>query len=1412
MKKVWITCALVGVLAMAVSTACWAKDPEMRDRKDSDVWRPHRIYENFVGVTMGTDEDPEWEIGIWTKRKGKLPKTFTKRENWENGAANLFMLQFDQETGLATFTVGTGGSARTVTHTFAEYAGRGMEDLHIAANSSSDEECWAYTFMTDLKIDGEDCNFVDIDGYGIFYASVTIGGLECEDFVLTGYVWNNWIGRPEKNKRVQMNIRFGEPCGPAHDIQYALESDMDGDCIVNLKDFEVLAANWLANCGEPQWCGGGDINTDNIVNTDDLMVAMGEWLTKYYGGGCGTESVPFLIYTAKQLNAIGINPWDWDAHFRMMADIELNEYTGNAFNTIGTPEEPFTGVFDGNNFSIINFTQGDANNPVLGLFRCVDGPDAVIKNLRLVNPNVATKMPSYAGALVGKLNNGLILRCFVDGGEVAGYGGLALTVGANYVGGLAGFNAGDIVESASTATVCGYDIAGGLAGYNEGTIQQCFSEGETIAGHDKVGGLVGWNSRGIISNCYSKKSIFAHDEVGGLVGHTYDGMIEKCYSMGHVTENSDFRGGLVGDVGGIGAVEDSFWDIDTGGYLNDNNIGIPRLTSEMQTETTFTSAGWDFAATPIWTMDGTEYPWLLWSDCRAPEPNAATWDTPPMATGPNSILMVATTATDVSGVEYYFNNITNPNHDSGWQDGSSYEDTNLEELTLYIYQVKIRDKSTQQNETAWSVPQAATTEDGTTPLPNPMQWSIEPAADGPYAITMMASPASDESGVELYFSNVTDPSHDSGWQSSPFYVDTGLDPNTEYTYKVIARDKSANQNETGYSPEASATTDPPDTTVPQPDPMDWASDPNATSLYSIIMTAATASDENGVQYYFNNITDPCHDSGWQNSPVYEDTALDPNVEYTYQVKARDKSPQYNETGYSSPASATTTDVNPPLPNPMAWASAPALSGPYSAVMTAATATDDDAVEYYFHNATDPSRDSGWQDGTTFADPNLDPAILYTYKVKARDKSPQQNTTAYSSPASVLTESGTPRVEVTETFYSQSSPDGRIWDNGEWEPHIRSYDNLDATEQALRLGDYGMYGYKCVLSFDTSVLPEDSTVLSATLEMTRTDEASGLDPFEWGGNCLVDIVSGHFGPSVALENEDWDAAAGAAGVAEFVGGDPGINTPMSTEISAGALSHISIADTTQFRVYFTTPTSDPNDNVFTDYLSFYSGEYTNIAYRPKLTITYDTRSPVVTFPSIPAQDGRTWNKDGGAVGDGFDAVDNDDRALRLGDYEEFTGQYGYRNVLSFDTSPLPADCQIISAQLVLTRGHFGPEHQTLPKPAQDPFTWAGDCLIDIANPHFGSEALEASDWEATGTAAAVAQFLADPGDEQPMPSTEFNQQGRDNINKDGITQLKVYFTTELLDNGDSDFLGFYSGEYAAVENLKAPQLVIRYQVF
>ena len=445
------------------------------------------------------------------------------------------------------------------------------------------------------------------------------------------------------------------------------------------------------------------------------------WEPEAYGGGSGTEGDPYLIYSACQMQAIGADSDDWDKHFKLMVDIDLGTYTGTSFNIIGNSSTKFTGVFDGDGHTISNFTYNSTGTGGIGLFGYVY-PNAEIKNLGLINPNVDAGTGNNVGSLVGRLVIGTVNGCYAEGGSVSGdqyVGGLvgwfsSGTVSNSYatgsvsgdqrVGGLVGYNSsGTVSNSYATGSVSGTDdYVGGLLGknWNGGTVSECYATG-SVSGWDYVGGLVGENDEGsTVSECYATGSVSGTGNwyVGGLVGRNYDSTVSNSYAMGIVSgtayvgglvgrnhdstvsdsyaagdvsgnsrvggllgwntfgstvsnsyatgsvSGTDYVGGLVGnnnsstvnnsysagevngvtDVGGLigyddtGSYTKSFWDSTVNPALNGIGNGsdpdvIGESTANMQTESTFTDAGWDFT-TPIWTMicEGWDYPRLWW--------------------------------------------------------------------------------------------------------------------------------------------------------------------------------------------------------------------------------------------------------------------------------------------------------------------------------------------------------------------------------------------------------------------------------------------------------------------------------------------------------------------------------------------------------------------------------------------------------------------------------------------------------------------------------------------------------------------------------------------------------------------------------------------------------------------------------
>ncbi|MDI6451783.1 GLUG motif-containing protein [Anaerobaca lacustris] len=314
-----------------------------------------------------------------------------------------------------------------------------------------------------------------------------------------------------------------------------------------------------------------------------------------YSGGSGTADDPYQIATAADLIALGETPEDYDKHFILTADIDLdpNLPGGKIFDraviapdvndtTLSFEGTPFTGVFDGKGHTISHLTITGAN--FLGLFGQM-GSGATVRDLGVLDVNIAGS-GSCIGALVGanacyQVRGGILSNCYTTGS----------VNGKDYVGGLVGSNG---------------DEWGRFLG---GSITNCHSSGLVGGSRTRsVGGLVGSNGyHGNITNSYSSGSVNGSQSVGGLVGSN-SGSIAACYSSGSVSGGSSV-GGLVGS-GSPDGVSACAWDTETSG-LSGSAGGVGLTTGEMMDPYVLGLNG--FANDPNWILDtGRDYPRLAW--------------------------------------------------------------------------------------------------------------------------------------------------------------------------------------------------------------------------------------------------------------------------------------------------------------------------------------------------------------------------------------------------------------------------------------------------------------------------------------------------------------------------------------------------------------------------------------------------------------------------------------------------------------------------------------------------------------------------------------------------------------------------------------------------------------------------------
>jgi chitodextrinase len=348
--------------------------------------------------------------------------------------------------------------------------------------------------------------------------------------------------------------------------------------------------------------------------------------------------------------------------------------------------------------------------------------------------------------------------------------------------------------------------------------------------------------------------------------------------------------------------------------------------------------------------------------------------------------------------------------------GTSYRDSGLSAFTEYTYTVTARDAVGQ--ESAPSQPAAASTLDGSPPS-RPQDLTAEAASAS--SIQLNWSAATDpETGISAY--RVYRDGEQVGETGGTSYLDTGLDDNTEYRYRVSAVNGQGLEGD--RSQEARATTlDGSGPTRPE--------DLQATAVSAnrIDLTWSAASDpQSGISGYivYRDGVEVASPAGTS----FSDSGLQPSTEYTYRVSAVNG--QGIEGSKSDRARATTFDDTPPT-----------KPGGLSA-----TAAGTDRIDLDWSAASDPeSGISGYivyrdgervatPSGTSYTDGGLQPATEYDYRVSAVNgqglegprSDPASATTLDATPPSrpqglVASPVGTERIDLT--WAASSDPESGI---------------------------------------------------------------------------------------------------------------------------------------------------------------------------------------------------------------------------------------------------------------------------------------------------------------------------------------------------------------------------------------------------
>lgn len=272
---------------------------------------------------------------------------------------------------------------------------------------------------------------------------------------------------------------------------------------------------------------------------------------QFSGSGNGTESDPYLIYSATQLYQMDNFLNQPGVVFKLMTDIDLSDFIAENFNDEGwTPigsssSNSFQGKFLGNNHKITSLTINKPNKDYIGLFGYVS--NATISDLKLECQNISGQ--SYVGCLVGQSEESTISGISVTNTEIH--------ASSSYLGGIIGYaNKTSLNNSSYVGKVIGAEKVGGVVGtFFDETISNIKSTANVEA-TSVVGGLIGIGRKFTGTNCKVIGNIQGTETIGGCIGFissidnesksTPSSSLRSFSHKGEIVNSGDHTGGVVG--------------------------------------------------------------------------------------------------------------------------------------------------------------------------------------------------------------------------------------------------------------------------------------------------------------------------------------------------------------------------------------------------------------------------------------------------------------------------------------------------------------------------------------------------------------------------------------------------------------------------------------------------------------------------------------------------------------------------------------------------------------------------------------------------------------------------------------------------------------------------------------------------
>lgn len=276
-----------------------------------------------------------------------------------------------------------------------------------------------------------------------------------------------------------------------------------------------------------------------------------------------------------------------DRTFKNNTVYVMNEiYLEGSSSNQWIPIKNFEGTFEGNNHTI-NGIYIDSSENEIGFFKRNNG---TIKDV-ITSKDSYIKGNNSVGGVVGR-NNGTIEHV-VNKAKVEST--------SYMVGGISGFNYGEISQSANLGEVLGgsnetSSFTGGICGrMNNGRIEKCYNKGTlTMKSSNTIGGIIGLAQGGIIENCYNNGIIIAFGPGGsGILSYTGGASeptvyVTNCYNIGKLQGETHLQGGIVGnDENAHMKATNNYW-LDTCGASvgigrpSGNTNAVPKTEAQMK--------------------------------------------------------------------------------------------------------------------------------------------------------------------------------------------------------------------------------------------------------------------------------------------------------------------------------------------------------------------------------------------------------------------------------------------------------------------------------------------------------------------------------------------------------------------------------------------------------------------------------------------------------------------------------------------------------------------------------------------------------------------------------------------------------------------------------------------------------------